>query len=328
MREPTVVTEMIRPSVFLPSTLAALLVSFHPWQANAVEPALLEAGDLVFAACPMVEMQLDAGDRVVALSEATPIVVSQVSEGRVLGSAKLNGEDVRGWVSAAKVFQADTPASVEILRQCEGFEIYENRFGMIDRVKAINARIDDQGLAALQGLPNLECLELSGTRITNADLGYIKELSGLRWLYLDKTSINDDGLMTLRGLSNLEVLVLSQSAVRGHGLRYLKNLRNLRVLNLSDCEIYDDELRYLGSCDQVQTLALANTPIRGMGLEHLQTMSKLNVLNIGGCALREGSLKHLESSTNLRIVRARGTRISQPDQAALKLANIDVTIFN
>lgn len=55
---------------------------------------------------------------------------------------------------------------------------------------------------------DLQYLQLSGTRVSNAGLAHLRHLTGLKVLWLYDTPISDAGLVHLRGLTGLRVLNL------------------------------------------------------------------------------------------------------------------------
>jgi hypothetical protein len=67
-------------------------------------------------------------------------------------------------------------------------------------------------LAALQP-DDLQYLQLSGTRVTNAGLSHLRGLTGLRVLWLYDTPISDAGLVHLQELTGLRVLNLRSTLV-------------------------------------------------------------------------------------------------------------------
>lgn len=65
--------------------------------------------------------------------------------------------------------------------------------------------LNDQGLATIGSLTNLESLNLGGAvRITDAGLKHLASLTRLRWITLAGTSISDAGLRHLESLPRLE----------------------------------------------------------------------------------------------------------------------------
>ena len=65
-------------------------------------------------------------------------------------------------------------------------------------------------------------LDLSSTKVTDAELVHIQGLSQLQTLNLGSTSITDAGLAHLAGLTELQVLDLSSTKVTDAGVAELK----------------------------------------------------------------------------------------------------------
>ena len=61
-------------------------------------------------------------------------------------------------------------------------------------------------LAALDGMGQIEVLDISGTGLTDEDLPHLESLTGLRELGLWETGITDEGLVHLARLKRLRVL--------------------------------------------------------------------------------------------------------------------------
>jgi hypothetical protein len=69
---------------------------------------------------------------------------------------------------------------------------------------------------------DLQYVQLSGTRVTNAGLVHLRGLTGLRVLWLYDTQISDAGLVHLQGLSGLRVLNLRSTLVSRAGVDALQ----------------------------------------------------------------------------------------------------------
>ncbi len=78
-------------------------------------------------------------------------------------------------------------------------------------------KITDVDLEYLQGLPELQFLNLCGTRVTNARLANLKGLGRLQWLNVSRTRVTAAGMAHLGGLARLEMLVLSETSVSSAG---------------------------------------------------------------------------------------------------------------
>lgn len=87
------------------------------------------------------------------------------------------------------------------------------------------------GWQLLRHLPNLQSLNLSFSRLGDAELGYLSNLVELRELNLDGTNVGDDGLRHLKKFRKLESLRICDALVTERGSREL-----LRILP-ADCEV-------------------------------------------------------------------------------------------
>jgi hypothetical protein len=103
----------------------------------------------------------------------------------------------------------------------------------------------DAGMSLLPGLPNLQLLNLGGTKVSDTGLAYVAGLTGLFYLNLHSTGISDAGLVHLSGLVNLDTLWLYNTAVSDAGLVHLEKLSKLRQLSLQDTDVTNAGVRAL-----------------------------------------------------------------------------------
>ncbi len=94
---------------------------------------------------------------------------------------------------------------------------------------SLQASTDLSPFAELQA-DDLQYLQLSSTRVGDADLVHLQGLTGLRVLWLYDTRVSDAGLVHLRGLRGLRVLNLRSTLVSGGGVDALQQY-------LPECEI-------------------------------------------------------------------------------------------
>jgi Leucine rich repeat/Leucine Rich repeat len=126
------------------------------------------------------------------------------------------------------------------------------------RVDLSGAKVTDAELAPLESLPNLRVLNLVGAQVTDAGLAHVQRLTKLRKLYLAGTPITDAGLARLEDLPRLQVLDLAKTKITDAGLEHLADLPRLQILDLS------------------------HTAVTGAGLEHLKKLDDLKELHLLG----------------------------------------------
>ncbi|MDV6032531.1 MAG: protein kinase [Phycisphaera sp. RhM] len=113
-------------------------------------------------------------------------------------------------------------------------------------------------------------LDLSGTKVTNADLSRLRSLPSLISLSLENTVIDDEGLTTIVELQpNLEKLFLSHTKVTDSGLKCLGRLGDLVCLDLAGCKINDAGLVHLHSLEGLKAIGLKSTRVSRTGMKRL-----------------------------------------------------------
>jgi Leucine rich repeat len=136
---------------------------------------------------------------------------------------------------------------------------------MIDYDRLIGDR-----LKPLDGLHDLEGLELEGTNARDEDLVHIAHLSKLTGLHLGSTRITDRGMSQLDQLANLEGLNLENTAITDDGLQHIRGLKKLRNLNVENTRITDLSIPLLLSLPNLDSLHVRGTSITPEGVEELQ----------------------------------------------------------
>jgi Leucine-rich repeat (LRR) protein len=128
----------------------------------------------------------------------------------------------------------------------------------------------DAVLGHLERLHQLQELDLSYSKVSDAGLVHLESLSQLEWLLLAHTRVADAELTHLEGLRQLQWLNLSGTKVSDAGLVHLENLSQLRWLNLSATKVSDAGLAHLKGLRQLQTLNLLGTKVTDQGEKRLQ----------------------------------------------------------
>ncbi len=122
----------------------------------------------------------------------------------------------------------------------------------------------------LEKLPNLQGLDLSYTKITDAGLDHLKGLTSLERLYLRDTKVTDAGLERLQGLSRLSGLRLGGTQVTDAGLGHIEKLNKLEELGLNRTQVTDAGLVHLEGLTNLKNLFLLHTQVTARGIKGLQ----------------------------------------------------------
>ncbi|MCC9605828.1 hypothetical protein LOC68_20980 [Blastopirellula sp. JC732] len=118
--------------------------------------------------------------------------------------------------------------------------------------------VTDSGLEAIGKLPNLDWLDLTGTRVTSSGVMHL-QTPKLRDLGLGGTATTDAAMPTIAKLSNLAELDLSGTAITDAGLKSLASLDRLQILRLAVTRVTDAGLAELARCAQLSALDLRRT---------------------------------------------------------------------
>jgi hypothetical protein len=111
---------------------------------------------------------------------------------------------------------------------------------------------------------------LDGTKLTDAGLAHLNELTRLRVLDLTDTQVTDAGLAHLTGLKGLQRLHLTGTKVTDAGLAHLTNLKRLTHLYLCDTGVTDAGLAHLKRLTGLQRLDLIGTKVTEAGVADLR----------------------------------------------------------
>jgi hypothetical protein len=121
--------------------------------------------------------------------------------------------------------------------------------------------VTDRGLVHLRRLGDLEWLDLTNCRITDAGISRLPELPRLKRLSLEGTQVTDQASPRLAKFAELEELDLSRTAITNAGLIPLTDLKNLRSLWLTGADITDDGVATLMRMERLEHLNLNETAV-------------------------------------------------------------------
>jgi hypothetical protein len=102
-------------------------------------------------------------------------------------------------------------------------------------------KVNDEALAKLVALaPQITWLNLAGTKVTDAGLQQVANLTKLTRLHLERTEITDAGIASLKALDNLQYLNLYGTKVGDASIDALANIKSLKKLYVWNSQITKD----------------------------------------------------------------------------------------
>lgn len=179
-------------------------------------------------------------------------------------------------------------------------------------------RVSNAGLVHLQGLAGLGYLNLSGTSVSSAGLVHLERLAGLKYLNLSGTNVSGDGLEHLQGLDDLEELHLQNVMLGDAGLSHLAGLPRLRLLNLANTDVTDADLKFLAAMPSLTALPLVNTWDTDDGL--VQEVAGPLTLDLSFTQISDAGLSQLSALKYLAVLSLRGTNVTDAGVASLQKA--------
>lgn len=258
-------------------------------------------------------------ERQVALDHFLNLVIYY--EGRYLGLKEILGQEAiyerRAEVEYTDhqdgTFDVRSIRLVGHLKRCESYPAQQRRTRPVDatdllflkplaelrQLELANTDIDDDSLAVLSHLKNLETLYLYHPqgRTTDAAMKHIGRLTKLKVLRMSSTQVTDAGLIHLASLENLREIWLPRR-VTDAGLLHLRGFRHLEYLWMTP-EMTDNGVAALHAHPHLRILWLPYT-ITDAGLAHLRALSKLEELHLSSKHVTDAGLAYIGECNNLK----------------------------
>ena len=164
-------------------------------------------------------------------------------------------------------------------------------------------QVGDAGISHLKNLKALRKLDLSSTRVTDAGLLHLAELTNLLELHVVPDLLNETELVESLG-SHSENFTPYRAQVTDTGLAHLRGLTNLTTLDLNGTRVSDAGLIHLTSLIRLSSLSLEWTQVTDAGLVHLKSLSKLSKLDLTETRVTEAGIAELKRAMpNLSVKR-------------------------
>lgn len=181
--------------------------------------------------------------------------------------------------------------------------------------------ISTKGIKYLRGLKSLEQLSLS-MKLTDEELAEIAQIQSLKGLYLGLSRITNAGLAHLANLS-LEELTLGQGRMTNAGLAHLAKLPRLRCLMLSGKNFTDAGMVHLKNIPSLRILDAGHLPhLTDAALVHLAQIKTLENLSLHWVeAITDEGIVCLKQLPSLRKLDIKNSKVT--DEGLYHLCQIE-----
>jgi beta-lactamase regulating signal transducer with metallopeptidase domain/Leucine-rich repeat (LRR) protein len=170
---------------------------------------------------------------------------------------------------------------------------------------------------------------LSGTKVTDADLAMLTEITTLTSLTLMGTEISGDGLDRLSGLTNLRFLYLHKTEATDELMDHVTRLPNLISLTLRDSSITFAGLDRIASKSSMRNLSFWDVRITGDAVAPPKTAPKLRDVQLTKTMVTDAFLDYLAGIRGLTTLRLAETLVSDAGVSRVKeLTNLTYLILN
>jgi Leucine-rich repeat (LRR) protein len=184
----------------------------------------------------------------------------------------------------------------------------------VDSLDLSSTKVTDAGLKELAPLTNLSTLDLRRTKVTGAGLKELAPLKNLKHLSLDNSDITDGVLQSLREIGLLHALNGASGPTD----------EDLVKLDLSETAVTDEGLKELLPLKKLNTLYLPggqyHSTVTDKGLAVLAKLTNLTTLSLAGTQVTDAGLKELAKLTNLTtlILPASQEKVTSAGEAELQ----------
>jgi Leucine-rich repeat (LRR) protein len=181
-----------------------------------------------------------------------------------------------------------------------------------------NKKVNDRGLANLEGCTHLTNLWLENTWVSDAGLANFKDRKNLTYLNLQGTRVSDAGLAHFKGCTKLTALWLGNTPVGDEGLANFDDCKKLTELSLQHTQVSDAGLAHFKDCTNLRIVYLNQTQVSDAGLAHFKGCTNLRELHVFGTRVTDECLASLKDCNNLSLLNLYGTRVSDAGLVYLK----------
>jgi hypothetical protein len=197
----------------------------------------------------------------------------------------------------------------------------QGNLGSLKTLDLSYSGVKDSHIGRLTQLPALQELNLDSCPISDLAISYLADNNvapNLTCLDLADTDLTDAGMAKIAKFVKLEKLSLFYCKITNSGLRHISQLKSIQVLNLDSRDISDDGLRYLRNLNNLKALDIFSGRISDTGCIHISAISSLESLELCGGGIGDLGCTQIAKLSNLRCLNlSQNDRITNRGAAAL-----------
>ncbi len=171
------------------------------------------------------------------------------------------------FASLAQPADGDTKAAADI--GALGGKV-EMESGKIIKIDLSRSKVTDADLVVLDNLKEVRELDLRLTTVGDKGLAHLKDWRKLKLLNLFRTPMTDEGLKSLGHLLQLETLLIGGTKVSDAGMATLKPFAELKKVSVFDTQVGDAGIAQLSGLRKLQTLLTGKSKVTEVGIAELK----------------------------------------------------------
>ena len=169
----------------------------------------------------------------------------------------------------------------------------------------VNKGTADDALRKLATQTSVRTLQIGGQQVTDENLAYVGEMTGLEELCIEWAfHLTDKGFLHLSGLKRLPILDIGKSKMTDASLEAIRKLTNLEQLRIGGEGFSDRGLQKLRGLTRLKYLSLGegSHSISDAGLSFLRNMKELELLDLRGWRVSDDGIATLRELSNLKTI--------------------------
>jgi internalin A len=153
--------------------------------------------------------------------------------------------------------------------------------------------VTDNDMLPVLACTQLQMVNLSGTQVGDAGLACLRNLVGVRELWLTGTNVSDEGIKMIAGFGHLKSISLARTQVSDAGLKQLESLTELEILHVGETSISDEGLRHLRGLGHLREVYATESRVTTGGASELA--DAIPAVQVFGGAEPEKPVEEIES---------------------------------